>query len=175
MTHRSHNRSANFAVYGSLWMFAAACALLPVYVHLHPKQFGPPLMTFYGATDSRSKSEQVEQTRTAAALLRPKLQLDQITTGSIMPPTKSTRSRITAISPQPLPDETDVQRETVQFISATKSRALAVVDGKLTIYMPGDRLPDGRLIYGFEQVGGQIRPLAEDVNTSPEGPRSMSR
>jgi hypothetical protein len=163
--------SANIAIYGVLWSLAAASATLPVYVHLHPNQFGPPLMSFYGSAERQMNLPQEERKRISAALLRPKLQLDQITTGSIEPSLNRTQPRATRFPPQQFPIVENPLNPAIQFISATKDRALAFVDGRLRILIPGDRLPDGRTIKGFEQANGTIRPVV----TAREKPREEVR
>lgn len=165
----------NFAIYSSLWVFAAACAALPIYVHLHPDRFGPPLMTFYGASESQLRAAQLEQARSIAALLRPKLQLDQITTGSIQRPLKKTGARVAPTPSWPLPEDVNFKGETVRFITATHDRALAVVDGEMKIFVPGDRLPDGRTIARFERQGGKIVPVAADAIDDQSNPPDQFR
>jgi hypothetical protein len=142
-----------------LWLFAASCAALPVYIHLHPEHFGPPLMTFNGKPESGNYPVKAEQARSEAALLRPRLQLDQITTGSIEPLVKPTGPRTIQMQSQPFPNEEDRQSGSIQFISATPQRALAFVDGRWVILTPGDALPDGRLIARFDQANGKIIPV----------------
>jgi hypothetical protein len=126
-------------------------------------------MTFYGSTENQSEMVQLEQARSTAALLRPKLQLDQITTGSIRVPLKKTGARVTAFPSRPPADGENTRSDTIQFITATNNRALAVVDGKLTIFVPGDRLPDGRIIARFEQENGKIVPVANDAIDTQRG------
>lgn len=164
-------RSGNFAIYGVLWSLAGVSATLPIYIHLHPEHFGPPLMTFYGATQSQMNSSQDEHSRMSAALLKTKLQLDQVITGSIEPPLNQTKARITKIPAQQFPVEENSPSPPVQFISATKDRALAIVDGRLRIFVPGDLLPDGRTIRGFEQALGAIKPVVSKSEQSGENER----
>lgn len=172
MTSHRSDHLANIVIYSALCVLASASAALPLYVHLHPSQFGPPLMTFNGASESRFVPLQPEHERIAAAVLRPKLQLDRITTGSIQPPLNNTRPRVTQVLPQPLPDAKKSSGETVRFIAASRDRALAVVDGRLRVFSRGERLPDGQLIGGFEHVGGVIRPMSTDTEKSREKSRN---
>jgi hypothetical protein len=174
MKKRNTHPPANILAYGLLWAFAASCGALPVYVHLNPERFGPPLMTFYGRPDDVNNPDEAEQARSTAALLRPRLQLDQITTGSVAPIAVPTRARVFQTQRQVFPEEPVASGDSVQFISATSTRALAVVDGRWVILEPGDRLPDGRLIARFEQANGTITPVAIDsVPTQASSPFSQ--
>ena len=160
MEKRRAHSAVNLLGLGILWLFAAACAALPVFVHLHPDRFGPPTMTFYGTPESGIEPTEAAQARSTVAILRPKLQLDQITTGSIERTVRPTRPRVLRMQSQPFPDGPNPQSAPIQFISATSNRALAVIDGRWVILVPGDRLPDGRLIERFEQTKGAINPIA---------------
>jgi hypothetical protein len=139
-----------------LWSFAGVCAGLPFYVHFHPEQFGPPRMAFTGALET--VPEDVEIARSANALLAPRLQLDRIVTGSIEAPLQQKRPRASGASRQPFPDDADRPQTSVQFISISPNRALALVDGRMVILYPGDRLGDGRVLAGFERAGGVLLP-----------------
>lgn len=158
-----------------LWLFAAICGALPFYVHWNPDRFGPPLMRFDGAIESRDRESQAEEARILAALLRPRLQLDQITTGSISRPRAVDGNRLGQNQQPNLPDSDDFEEQPIQFISATKDRALAIIDGKLLILARGDLLPDGRSIASFEFTGGEIRPVADAALGSTNNPMASFR
>lgn len=157
----------------SLWSFAGVCAGLPFYVHYNPEKFGPPHMAFTGALEG--DAAEVETARSANALLRTRLQIDQIMTGAIESPLQQKRPRAVDIPRQQFPGDENLQASTVQVISIAANRALAIVDGRMVILKPGDRLADGRVIAGFEQSAGRVTPIMVESDTDESPPAPVER
>ncbi|MGB8818277.1 MAG: hypothetical protein WCC66_10205 [Rhizobiaceae bacterium] len=91
------------------------------------------------------------------AILRPRLLLDQMTTGSIAPAVREKASRVGSDQIEPAETETGLA-----IFSATPTRALANHNGKIVVLRIGDRLPDGKIIEGFKKVGSVYEAVAEE-------------
>ena len=142
-----------------LWMLAATCGAFPFYVHFHRDAFGPPQMQFSGELDRRqtlAAQAAIQRDRIENVILRPQLLLDQMTTGSIAPTVNKKTSRV-GIDQQD-PAKVD---PTLIIFSATPTRALANLDGKIIVLRIGDRLPDGKIIEGFKKVSGVYEAVSE--------------
>lgn len=143
---------ANSAYHAVLIGSAAASAGLPFYIHFNPEKFSPPTMQFSGALE-RSLSENVEKNeyeRRVSALVKPKLLLDQITTGAV-PEVKTERARITA---QPFPEDLPDQEHLIELMYVGRYRALIAAGGKIEIASVGSRLPDGSAISSISSQNG---------------------
>lgn len=140
---------ANAMLFGCLACGTLASAALPFYVHFNPDKFGPPLMHFSGDLDRRllSAEEIVPQReRQVASVLRPKLQIDQIITGSISGGVSTPLRKVLPARPypeQPFPDRPRVEQLDLQVLFVSQNRAM-VFDGRnVEVLRTGSRLPDG--------------------------------
>ena len=131
---------------------AAASAGLPFYIHFNPEKFSPPQMQFSGALERRL-SESVGRTeydRRVSALVKPKLLLDQITTGAV-PEVRAAKALTAA---QPFPEGLPDKGHQIELIYVGRNRALIAADGKIELASVGTRLPDGSAVSSISSQNG---------------------
>lgn len=123
---------------------ASSSAGLPFYIHFHPEKFGPPLMQFSGDLSRKigeSIGDEVYERR-MSALLRPRLQFDQITTGSV-PDVK--RVKVLPLM-QPFPESDDANRPILRLIYVGSNQVLLEENGKIALIRAGSKLSNGAAI-----------------------------
>ncbi len=131
---------SNVLFFGFLACGTMASAALPFYIHFHPEKFGPPLMQFSGELE-RDPVADINVERQVTAVVKPKLQLDKITTGSIR---NRFPERIVNVSAdQAFPSDDPHSPLTLDILFVSSNRALIIDGGKVETVRVGSRLSNG--------------------------------
>ncbi len=134
----------------------AVSAAFPFYVHFHQDQFGPPLMQFSGelAQNLALAQDAPAYQRQVSALVKPRLQLDQITTGSIAETMKAHQQRRNR-EEQPFPDDEPPVPARIEIMFVTAGRLLALDSGRVESLKIGSMLSDGSSIRSISRIGSR--------------------
>ena len=156
------------AAYGFVGCTTAASAAFPFYVHFHQDKFGPPLMQFYGADEQAAMPQVVELSfeRQKTAFLKPRLELDKITTSAIRPVNPiADLPQNTVSERQPFPDAEPVASTKFQILFVSAGRLLAVDGGRVLSLKPGSLLSDGSRIQTINRSGSgwEVRTSSGNV------------
>jgi hypothetical protein len=152
---RIRSNAANVLFLGCIGCGTMASAALPFYIQFHPEEFGPPLMHFSGELERSLELEaqaDSRRDRQVAILVKPKLQMDRITTGSIKAGA-SGRSR-TAPPNQAYPDDTRRPPLVLDILFASHNRALVIDGGKVETVRAGSTLSNGATVEAITQTNG---------------------
>lgn len=137
-------------------IYAAAVASLcgvstafPFYVYFHEDQFGPPVMRFYGSEGAapQSEADAASYQRKVLALVKPRLELDRITTGTVLRQDAPVKSRRPEKQPMPpVADEEPELSAELEIMFVSQGRAIAVSGGRVVSLREGSALSDGSRI-----------------------------
>lgn len=143
--------------YGLVTCTVSTSAAFPFYIHFHQDEFGPPLMHFYGAEEQNPVPDVTSPAyqRLVTALIKPRLELDKITTSSITVGKFEQQIRAeTEKVEQPFPGEDSVASEKLTIIFVSSGRILATDNGRVLSLKIGSAMPDGSRIKSIRQTGG---------------------
>ena len=105
--HAKRISVADWVYFGMVAAICSSSTAFALYVYLHPDEFGPPVMQFYGSM-SETGSVNMEAVTVKAkivAQVRPRLELDKLMTGSIQPNRSLDRQPALETPPyQPFPE-----------------------------------------------------------------------
>lgn len=130
-------------------ILCSASAAFPFYVYFNEDQFGPPVMRFYGAGDAAAQAEAdaASYQRKVLALVKPRLELDRITTGTVFKQDAPVKSRRLEKQPMPpVPDEVPELGAELEIMFVSQGRAIAISGGRVVSLREGSLLTDGSLI-----------------------------
>jgi hypothetical protein len=135
---------------------AAVSAAFPFYVHFHQDQFGPPLMRFSGDLERNLALQQdlPAYQRQISALVKPRLQLDQLTTGSIAETMKAQQQRRNWAK-QPFPGDEPPVPAKIEIMFVSAGRLLALDSGRVESLKIGSMLSDGSSIRSISRIGSR--------------------
>lgn len=153
-----HIRIADGVYFGMVAAICSLSAAFPVYVHLHPDEFGPPVMQFYGSV-SETGSVNLEAVAVKAkivAQIRPRLELDKMMTGSIQPNMSAVPQPALDTTPyQPFPDAAQIPTADPGLLFVGPNRVLAFDGGRIVSLRTGSRLADGSQIVEILRIGNR--------------------
>ncbi len=146
---------SNVLFFGCIGCGTMASAALPFYIHFHPEKFGPPLMHFSGDLERNLVAEDsvdMRREQRISALVRPKLQLDKITTGSIKDGPSG--RMLATVADQPFPGGKIGSPLTLEILFVSSNRALIVDGGKVETVRVGSKLSNGAAVEAITQSKG---------------------
>lgn len=161
-------RPEDIVYFGILLSLMSGSAAFPFYVHFHRDEFGPPTMEFYGAQEKAENPESNSSIyqRKIVAFVKPRLEVDQLTTGTIFHPSNPGAVQQEATPRrQPFPGDEMIKATPLEIIFVGLGRVLALDLGKVVTLREGSSLSDGSRIKAIERTKGGWRVITSAGRT----------